>query len=158
MVPNKFFLTCGSGRDKDSLISFGIALEDAEIGKYNLVPVSSIIPPKCELISKEEGLKLLSPGQIVHCVLAENQNQENELISAAVGVAFPELQDEVGCIFEYTNIGEEESTVAKEAEKGACELLKKSFGIQTGRSLSIAKEARGKNRIWTTVVAIAVFV
>jgi len=158
MVPEKFFLTCGSGRDPDSLISFGIALEDAGIGKFNLVPVSSIVPPRCELIDKEEGLKLLSPGQIVHCVLARIRTQKEESIAAGIGVAFPEVQGPVGCIFEFTSIDKGKSIATKESEKGARELLKRSLGIKVGRSLSIAKEAIGVAGAWTTVVASAVFV
>ncbi len=158
MVSKKFFLTCGSGKDKDSLVSFGIALEDAGIEKFNIVPVPNIIPPKCKLINKEEGLKLLSPGQIIHCVLSENQSQEKELISAGIGIAFPEIKGKVGCIFEHTSIGKEESIVAKEVEKKARELLKKKFEVKTGKSLSIVKEAQETKNIWTTVVAVAVFI
>ncbi|MEK6817537.1 MAG: pyruvoyl-dependent arginine decarboxylase, partial [Nanoarchaeota archaeon] len=59
VVPNKIFFTKGVGRHKEKLASFELALRNAGIEKYNLVYVSSILPPNCKIISKEEGLKYL---------------------------------------------------------------------------------------------------
>jgi arginine decarboxylase len=61
-VPRYFFLTKGVGRHKEQLASFELALRDAGISAQNLVQVSSIIPPKCKLLSREDGIKLLNPG------------------------------------------------------------------------------------------------
>ena len=63
-VPKKAFFTKGIGRHKNKLQSFELALRDAKIEKQNLVYVSSIFPPKCQVIPVEEGLKELKPGQI----------------------------------------------------------------------------------------------
>ena len=62
MIPNKIFFTKGMGRHKERLASFELALRDAGIEKYNLVTVSSIFPPNCKTISKDEGLKYLKAG------------------------------------------------------------------------------------------------
>lgn len=62
MVPRKVFLTKGVGIHKDKLASFELALRNAGIEKCNLVCVSSIFPPECKMISKDEGLKMLKPG------------------------------------------------------------------------------------------------
>ena len=62
IVPSKVFFTKGVGRHKEPLTSFELALRDAGIEKFNLVQVSSIFPPKCRIVRKEEGLKELSPG------------------------------------------------------------------------------------------------
>ena len=53
-VPSKVFFTKGVGRHREQLTSFELALRDAGIEKYNLVQVSSIFPPKCRIIKKEE--------------------------------------------------------------------------------------------------------
>ncbi|PKP55132.1 MAG: pyruvoyl-dependent arginine decarboxylase, partial [Candidatus Altiarchaeales archaeon HGW-Altiarchaeales-2] len=45
MVPRKVFFTKGVGRAKEQLASFEAALRDAGIEKFNLVTVSSILPP-----------------------------------------------------------------------------------------------------------------
>ena len=62
MTPKQLFLTKGMGIHKEKLTSFEMALRDAGIEKYNLVKVSSIFPPGCEIISKEKGLKQASGG------------------------------------------------------------------------------------------------
>ncbi|MEK7098199.1 MAG: pyruvoyl-dependent arginine decarboxylase, partial [Patescibacteria group bacterium] len=49
MVPTKVFFTKGVGVHKDKLASFELALREAGIEKYNLVYVSSILPPHCKI-------------------------------------------------------------------------------------------------------------
>ena len=58
VLPKQFFLTKGVGNHKEQLQSFELALRDAGIQICNLVNVSSIIPPGCSIISREEGLKI----------------------------------------------------------------------------------------------------
>jgi starch synthase len=53
-VPTKIFFTKGVGRHKDYLSSFELALRNAGIEKCNLVSVSSIFPPGCKRVNKEE--------------------------------------------------------------------------------------------------------
>ena len=68
-VPKIMFLTKDKGLHKDYLTSFELALRDAEIADLNLVAVSSIKPPQCKIVSKQEGRKYLMPGQIVFTIL-----------------------------------------------------------------------------------------
>ena len=56
------FFTKGVGRHKEYLQSFELALRSAGIEKCNIVSVSSIYPPGCKRITKEEGLKELQAG------------------------------------------------------------------------------------------------
>ena len=72
MMPEQFFLTKGVGRHRDQLQSFELALRDAGIQYCNLVTVSSIVPAGCKLISRDQGLKMLHPGEITYVVLARN--------------------------------------------------------------------------------------
>ena len=76
MVPKRIFLTKGVGKHKERLTSFELALRDAGIAAQNLVRVSSIFPPNCKLVSRKEGLKYLSPGEVVFSVVAENSSRE----------------------------------------------------------------------------------
>jgi arginine decarboxylase len=90
LVPKSVFLTKGVGRHKEKLVSFEEALRSAGVAPFNLVRVSSIFPPGCKLISKQEGLKKLSHGQIVFCVMSDNStNEPNRLLAASVGLALP---------------------------------------------------------------------
>ena len=82
LVPKKVFFTKGVGTHKDKLTSFELALRDAGIQKFNLVTVSSILPPNCEIITKSKGLPLLSDGEVVFVVMSRNEsNEHNRLIS-----------------------------------------------------------------------------
>jgi len=69
LVPTKLFLTKGVGQHKYRLKSFEEALRKAGVAQQNLVQVSSILPPKCKVISREKGLQKLIPGEICYCVL-----------------------------------------------------------------------------------------
>ena len=65
LVPTKVFLTKGAGQHKYQLKSFEDALRKAGVAQQNLVQVSSILPPKCKVIGREDGLKALLPGVIL---------------------------------------------------------------------------------------------
>ena len=69
-VPKKLFFTKGVGTHKDKLTSFELALRDAGIARFNLVTVSSILPPHCEIIPKAKGLPMLNDGEVVFVVLS----------------------------------------------------------------------------------------
>src|SRR5580765_7218367 len=75
-VPTKAFLTKGVGRHKEKLTSFEMALRDAHLANFNLVRVSSIFPPECELVDREEGLTQMRPGQVVFVFFDESATTE----------------------------------------------------------------------------------
>src|SRR5690348_7106328 len=80
-VPKIMFFTKGKGIHKDYLTSFELALRDASISDLNLVSVSSIKPPNCKIVNREEGRKYLVSGQIVFTVMAKSStNEPNRLI------------------------------------------------------------------------------
>src|SRR5260370_11641626 len=70
MVPKRIFFTKGVGKHRERLTSFELALRDAGIAAQNLVRVSSIFPPNCKLVPRRQGLKYLSPGEVVFASLA----------------------------------------------------------------------------------------
>jgi arginine decarboxylase len=63
-VPKVMFFAKGKGLHKDQLTSFELALRDAGIADLNLVSVSSIKPPRCKIVSKQDGRKYLVPGRL----------------------------------------------------------------------------------------------
>ena len=178
VVPNKLFLTKGVGRDKERLASFELALRDAGIEKYNLVTVSSIFPPNCKIISKEEGLKYLEPGEIVYCVMARVENNEyNRLSAASIGIAVPADENQYGYLSEHHSYGENEKSSGDYAEDLAVYMLGTTLGIEVPENLgydertevykmsdkiiktkNITQSAEGKNGLWTTVIAAAVLI
>ena len=178
MIPKYFFLTKGVGKHKEHLLSFEFALRDAGIQQLNLVKVSSIIPPGCKLISKEQGLKMLKAGEITFAVLVRNStNRLKEEIVASIGVAIPSDTESHGYLSEYHSFGQTAKMAGEYAEESAATMITTNIGIQldlekswTERkklleteelidTTSIAQYAIAeKTGLWTTVVVAAVFV
>ena len=117
LVPRKIFFTKGVGSHKFELHSFELALRDAGIEKCNIAQVSSILPPGCQIISKNEGLKELIPGMLTFCVMARcSSNEPHRLIAASIGVAIPADPNAYGYLSEHHAYGETEKTAGDHAE------------------------------------------
>ena len=130
LIPKQIFFTKGKGVHKDKLASFELALRKAGIEKCNLVYVSSIFPPNCEIIQKVKGLKKINPGQITFCVMARSETSEpNRLISAAVGLAVPKDRKHYGYISEHHSFGETARKAGDYAEDLAATMLATTLGI-----------------------------
>ncbi len=179
MVPKYVFFTKGVGRHKEELGSFEMALRDAGIEKFNLVGVSSIFPPGCKIVSREQGLKLLQPGQIVFCVMYQTRsNEPNRLMAAAVGLALPSDSNQYGYLSEHKSFGETEEKSGEYAEDLAASMLATTLGLEfdpnaawderehlyktSGKIIKTTNTTQSaighKDGLWTTVLAAAVFV
>ncbi|MFA6306796.1 MAG: arginine decarboxylase, pyruvoyl-dependent [Patescibacteria group bacterium] len=179
MIPKKVFLTKGVGVHKDKLASFELALRNAGIEKCNLVCVSSIFPPNCKMISKDEGIKLLNPGEITYCVMARNEsNEPNRLTSASIGLAIPKDGKQYGYLSEHHAFGEKREKTGEYAEDLAATMLATTMGIEFNsntaweereqvykasgyifKTTNITQSAEGnKTGLWTTAIAVAVFI
>src|SRR3989449_881895 len=179
MVPNKVFFTKGVGVHKERLASFELALRAAGVAHCNLVLVSSIYPPGCKIISKEEGLKLLRPGEIVFAVYdRESNNEPNRLVAASVGLAIPSDSSMHGYLSEHHSFGETDERAGEYAEDLAASMLATTLGIEFNpeldwderedlfkmsgkivRTSNVTQSAVGnKDGLWTTVFAAAVFI
>ena len=176
MVPKKIFFTKGVGRHKEKLASFELALRDAGIEKFNLVYVSSIFPPNSKIISKEEGLKFMNPGEIVYCVMARTETDEhNRLIVSSIGVAIPKEGNQYGYLSEHHGYGETDEKAGDYAEDLAASMLATTLGIEFDpekewdereqeykasgkifKTKNVTQSAEGKDGMWTTVLAAAV--
>ena len=131
LVPRKMFFTKGVGSHKFELRSFELALRDAGIEKYNLVKVSSILPPGCQIVSRNEGLKELIPGMLVFCVMARCSGSEpHRLIAASIGAAIPADQSAYGYLSEHHAYGETEKIAGDHAEDLAAAMLASTLGIE----------------------------
>ena len=178
MIPNTAFTTKGVGKHKEKLTSFEMALRNAGIAAFNLVKVSSIFPPYCKLTSRINGLKMLSPGQVVYVVMSENStNEPNRLIAASAGLAIPKDKKYHGYISEHHSYGQKEAVAGEYAEDLAAYMLattlgapfdpEKSYDEQKDiwkisghqvKSRNITQTAVGnKSGLWTTVIAAVVF-
>ena len=177
LVPTRVFLTKGLGRHKYQLKSFEEALRTAGIAQQNLVQVSSILPPKCKIISREKGLERLKPGEICYCVLARSDTSEHgRLVASSVGIAIPKDRNNWGYLSEVHGHGMDQQEAADMAEDLAAGMLGTTLGLEVDpnkawsekeqvykssgliiRTSNITQTARGQKELWTTTVAIAVF-
>jgi len=176
IVPSKIFLTKGMGQHREKLASLEIALREASIAPYNLVKITSIFPPKCSLIPREEGIKLLHPGQILFLVMSDiATNEAHRLISASIGLATPNDRDRYGYLSEHHAYGLKEKEAGEYAADLAAYMLattlgesfdtkqiweeeKNRYSISSSLSIStqsITQSAKGKKGMWTTVIAAA---
>ncbi|OGC04308.1 arginine decarboxylase, pyruvoyl-dependent [candidate division WOR-1 bacterium RIFOXYA12_FULL_43_27] len=175
-VPDKLFLTKGVGRHREKLVSFEMALRDAGIQALNYVQVSSIFPPNAKLLSKEQGLKLIRPGEITFMVMSRNQTDEpHRLISASIGVALPADRNTFGYLSEHHSFGQTDEDCGNYAEDLAAQMLATTLGIEFDenadwderqqtwklsdkivRTTNITQSAIGQRGMWTTVLSAAV--
>ena len=177
LVPTKAFLTKGVGRHKYQLKSFEEALRKAGVAQQNLVQVSSILPPRCKIISRDKGLGQLTPGEICYCVMARADTNENgRLVGSSVGIAVPKDVSKWGYLSEVHGHGMNQQEAADLAEDLAAGMLGTTLGLEVDpnkawsekeqvyrssgliiRTSNITQTARGKRELWTTTVAIAMF-
>lgn len=176
-VPTKIFFTKGVGRHKDYLSSFEAALRNAGIEICNLVTVSSIFPPGCKKISREDGLREIKPGQITFAVMARNStNEPNRLVAASIGVAIPFDNSQYGYLSEHHPFGVKEKISGDYAEDLAAQMLATTLGVEFDaeadwnereqvfkmsekivKTFNITQTAEGdRKRLWTTVIAAAI--
>jgi arginine decarboxylase len=177
-LPKRVFLTRGIGVHRQQLTAFEYALRDADIEQQNLVAVSSILAPQCELVPRNVGVAALSPGEITFCVMARSETNEfGRLIAAGIGLARPTDPSHYGYISEHHAFGMSEAETADYVEDLAATMLASTLGIEFNPdaawderkrvyemsnlmvgSHSIVAAAQGAPRgEWTCVVAAAVF-
>lgn len=176
--PYKVFFTKGIGSNRDELHSFEQALRNARIEKFNLVQVSSIFAPECKMISKAQGLKSLTPGAIVYCVMNRAcTNEMNRLLVASIGCAISANKSFHGYISEYHAYGQSEKQAGDYAEDLAAAKLASILGINFNanesweekkeffkingkivKTRNVTQSAVVKREGYTTVLAAAVFI
>ena len=179
MIPKYAFLTKGVGISKEKLTSFEMSLRDAGIAEYNIVKVSSIMPPQCKIISKKEGLKMLSAGQIIFVVLSEcSTNEPGRKVTSSVGFALPKDRAHHGYLSEHHSYGQSKKDAGEYAEDLAAQMLATTLGApfdfdknynqqkdiwkiggHTVNTKAFTSYAEGpKNKNWVTVVTAMVLV
>ena len=130
-IPKNIFLTKGTGVHKEKLASFELALRDAGIASYNLISVSSILPPNCEIIDKNTGNEMLHPGQVVPVVLARSEsNIPSTLVSSGVGIAIPRDRNDYGYLSEHHTTDMDANQMEDYVEDLAAEMLATTYGLE----------------------------
>jgi arginine decarboxylase len=118
-LPSRFCIGAGVGHGETDLLAFDRALAAAGFSDYNLVRVSSIIPPRACLVDRLD----CPPGSLLPIAYASLVSEEEGLvISAAVAVGLPVSSREVGVIMEFAG-----PVALEEAEQGARFMAEKAL-------------------------------
>jgi arginine decarboxylase len=129
--PTRMFLTNGVGAHRHALTAFELTLRKADIEQQNLVYVSSILPPRCEVITREAAVDLLKPGDITFCVLARSETNEfGRHIYASLGLAKPAARDMYGYVSEQHGYGMTAEAAGELAEDLAATMLASTLGLE----------------------------
>ena len=141
---------------------------------------ASVIPPACQLISREEGIRLPRPGQITFAIIAQTEtNEPGQIISAGIGMAKSKDKTQHGFLIEVEQaIGRTPEDVEQDVIEMSIENLvtqwdktfdgekvfrkaKKNYKIGDQQILvdSFVQTAKGaEQNKWTVAVVLAVFI
>ncbi len=133
----RIYVCAGVGRGDTLLTAFDQALRNAGVGDYNLLKVSSIVPPGARVVDNIEVPK----GSLLPIAYgAISSTDEGEVISAAVSVAIPLDGNQVGVIMEFSGYTSEEK--AREIVKRMAEEAMKNRNLQIKEIIIKSASAR----------------
>jgi arginine decarboxylase len=91
-IPKHYFVTSGSGDtdigpgdDPWETGSYDLALMEAGIANFNVVPYTSVLPPESEEISMEEAQKFFHHGAVIEVIMASVNGNKGETLCTGVG-------------------------------------------------------------------------
>jgi len=153
-------IATGTGVGKTLLSAFDSSLKDAGVYNYNLITLSSVIPPGTVIKQKKYVTPENEHGHKLYVVKAEMRSRESkEYIGAVVG--WYQLPDGKGVFVEHETIGETkhivESTLTKEVQDSLSDLcINRKYPLPKGgfnMKLQVAKVDNSP----TSVLVIAVY-
>lgn len=119
-VPTSFSLVKGTGEGITTLNAFDRALLEAGIGDFNLIKVSSIIPPE----ARKVNLPSIPKGALVPTVYSKiSSSMTGEVISACVGAGIS--KEGMGLLYEFSHKGS-----AEVAEKIVKNMVRDGFKMR----------------------------
>ncbi len=109
-------VVCGIGSGKTTLSAFDSALKDAGVYNYNLIALSSIIPPESKITKMRRYKTPPSEyGYKLYVIKAETRSEEAGKFIAA-GLGWYQLEDGRGMFVEHDIKGETKIAVESEIE------------------------------------------
>lgn len=131
----KCFMFSGKGNGAEKLLSFDNALIDAQVANYNLVKISSIMPPYCTFS------KIIDVGQggILFSAYASITQKGEGIISASVAVGIPEDERNVGVIMEYSGLCDKKTSESRVIDMVAFAMATRKVRVKEIKSLALEK-------------------
>jgi len=117
----KITVTAGVGTGSTTLSAFDAALKDAGIHNYNIIRLTSVIPPGTEVVTRKWKNTPTEHGKKLYTVLSDIRS-DLLVRSIAAGIGWYQIADGRGVFAEHTdmieilNAKEAEANVAKKIE------------------------------------------
>ena len=108
-LPKRYKIVKGIGKSVYPLVAFDSALQNAGIGDYNLVKVSSILPAACQYTEDID----LAKGSILYAAYATTTVLVGQSASVGVAIAKAQSSEENGVIFEHTALDDTTNILKK---------------------------------------------
>jgi len=110
------YVTFGIGEGSTPLSAFDAALKDAGVHNFNLIILSSVIPPKSVIKLRKFKAKLEDWGSKLYVVKAEIRSRQSGMyIGAALG--WCQTKDGKGVFVEHEEIGQTKEAVESNLKK-----------------------------------------
>lgn len=155
----KITVTAGSGTGSTTLSAFDSALKAAGIHNYNIIRLSSVIPPESTVVKTKWKNSSSEHGKKLYTVLAEIRTDIMGR-SIAAGIGWYQLKDGRGIFAEHTdmierlNAKEAEENVAKKIEATVRDLCKnRNYTFDKKNFKTYITSAEVKNKPTCTLVA-----
>jgi arginine decarboxylase len=103
ITPSTVLLTSGTGHGHTPLNAFDNALLDAGVGNFNLIKVSSIVPPGAVVEKSKTKFSKIPNGSLIYAVYTHSiSGLEGEKTASVLAAAVPKNQ-KTGVIFESSS-------------------------------------------------------
>jgi arginine decarboxylase len=145
-VPPRVFFTAGIGQHRLERVALQHAMRQAGVHRCNLVKVSSILPPETRIVGREEGLRLLRPGNVVFAIIAQARtNEPHQRITPAIAWANPDKRGMPGFIAEVEEDlaqGKTEQTAADEVGEEAITIVAEALRVRVDAKEKWSRQRR----------------
>lgn len=137
-IPAKYFITAGVGQtdigpgeDPWETGSYDLALLQANVANFNVVPYTSVLPPEAEEISLEEAKKYFHHGAAIEVIMADQNGKKGDTLTTGVGRIFVRTKADKrpigGFAAEYEKVYKGKKVPEDKATAKAQEMLKTSL-------------------------------
>jgi arginine decarboxylase len=137
-VPTAYVATTGTGQSDDGIppdpyetFSYDLALEEAGIENFNVVPYTSVLPKESYEVDREAAEETYHHGAVLESIMAKAGGVQGDTVVAGVGRVWatdPDTGEEIGGFAaEYEFIYSGENVAEADAVKAAEEQLTRSL-------------------------------
>lgn len=136
----KIYLTSATGQAQTELAAFDKALIDAGIANTNLIVLSSVIPPKPEIVFEKPEINADQYGNRLYVVMAQHRaSKKGETVAAGIGWVIEE-NNRFGLFVEHE--AESKNAVSKLIKSSLKDMVKNRDEFNFGEIQTLISEIK----------------